>query len=759
MLRHFTVLESAGLLVALALSCAACGTDPAAQTGTPESGDGTGGGSEATGGQGSTNEDQGAATGPVEWPPNTDIIPDELKQSLSDAAAMSETTMTSVYAAPAPTPLGYDTNAATGLDLIQSSSLALNDAELAALSANGLVISKRVRFPSFSYGYKTIYAADLPVYVSADSLLEAVHRNFDHLLKSTEAEFLMDDLGDLLTGMRARLHGAFSDPQLTKDLDLYLTVAASLLEGAAQPPEVAENVDSIANLFALATAASGHSEVELFGVARDEDFSQFKPRGHYTDTEVLSRYFRAMMWLGRVDLRIIETQFDGSQVFNRRQFDAAVALRQLMGDWGMPLWQTMDTTIGAFAGEHDSMTPKDMGGLMQALGVTTLSEADALSNQQIVDELIRGGWGQQRIASRIITNGTGETLPQDRSFLIFGQRYTVDSHTFVNVTFDRVADRAMPNPLDVAFAALGNDSALSLLAPEFGNESYVRGLAQTRVLVDAHEDDYWNGSLYTRWLGVLRTLSPSSEADLPGVPATLAWQKRILATQLGSWAELRHDTILYAKQSYATGFTCEFPDAYVDPYPELYARLGAFADAVGAVSADWPDEAASLRAATQSWAAQFKTVMTNLGTMAQNQLTGTPHSEELLAFINEAVRWDEEPGCGDPFITNTSGWYFDLYINRAQSNEYDPTVADVHTQPTDEGGNDVGRILHVGTGRPRLMVVTAETCEGPRAYAGLAMAYGELITEDWARLTDEEWSFQTDTTFPDVAWMSDVAVE
>ena len=49
----------------------------------------------------------------------------------------------------------------------------------------------------------------------------------------------------------------------------------------------------------------------------------------------------------------------------------------------------------------------------------------------------------------------------------------------------------------------------------------------------------------------------------------------------------------------------------------------------------------------------------------------------------------------------------------------DPTIADVHTAPTDAGGNDVGWVLHVGTGFPRLMVVTAETCTGPRAYAAL----------------------------------------
>jgi hypothetical protein len=41
----------------------------------------------------------------------------------------------------------------------------------------------------------------------------------------------------------------------------------------------------------------------------------------------------------------------------------------------------------------------------------------------------------------------------------------------------------------------------------------------------------------------------------------------------------------------------------------------------------------------------------------------------------------------------------------------------VHTQPADEAGNPVGKVLHVGTGYPRYMVATIDTCNGPRAYA------------------------------------------
>ena len=84
-----------------------------------------------------------------------------------------------------------------------------------------------------------------------------------------------------------------------------------------------------------------------------------------------------------------------------------------------------------------------------------------------------------------------------------------------------------------------------------------------------------------------------------------------------------------------------------------------------------------------------------------------------------------------------------------------PNVA---TEPLfDAAGNEVGRVLHVGTGMPRLGVFTVETCNGPRAYAGLVSSYFEQVTEDFDRLTDERWSQAlTGVTPADPVWMSDL---
>ena len=72
-------------------------------------------------------------------------------------------------------------------------------------------------------------------------------------------------------------------------------------------------------------------------------------------------------------------------------------------------------------------------------------------------------------------------------------------------------------------------------------------------------------------VAALRGMAPVETDGLPKSTRTEGWARRTLLTQLGSWSELRHDTILYAKQSYSTYVVCEFPDAYVDPYPVAVA--------------------------------------------------------------------------------------------------------------------------------------------------------------------------------------------
>lgn len=679
-----------------------------------------------------------------------------LRSALASTAALTDAEFLAKHAVSHP-PLGYDPVTASGMDLIQASPIALRTSELAVLNKQGFVISNAQKFPTFTYGYTNIYMADLPVYISADSILSAVHTSYDDILKTLELELLVPQLTGLLEGMRAKLPGSSLSVQTKADLDLYLGVAEALLKNKPGTGATQKTTSDIVSYVGLATKGTGTKVVELFGVKRDVDFSQFTVRGHYKDDPVLSAYFRAMMWLGRTDFRLIETQSDGQQLFRRRQFDAMLAVRSLLDTSLLEQHKRIESVIQSFVGESDNMVVEEIDPLLSALGAASPDATASLSDEQIAQALIDGGFGVQEIASQLIVNDTNETLPLSRTFMLFGQRYVVDSHVFSNVTWARTkAQRMMPDPLDVAFAALGNDDAAALLAGSLSTYKYAPNLESTRMLVNAHDPSFWQKNLYNHWLLALRTLSPTAETatptevGLPGVAGTEPWGRRLLNTQLASWAELRHDTILYAKQSYTDGAACEFPDAYVDPYPAFFAAIEDFAT-YGKELSTLAESKAALASRIASYFDGVAKVASTLRGMAEQQRSGEPFTAGQLAFINRAVSLTSA-GC---VADGSEGWYADLFFNNAKSIEYAPTIADVHTQPTDEGGAPVGRVLHVGTGNPRLMVVTADTCQGPRAYVGLASAYHETITEGFDRLDDDRWA-EMARDAKDVSWVSDI---
>jgi len=691
---------------------------------------------------------------------------DRIAAALANVAGLSSAGLALAYPYNFAPSLSYDPASAQNLAQIQGSTLGLSASEMQVLGKSGFVISNRQRFQTFTHGYTAIYAADLPLFVSADSILYAVHRSYDRILEDVETSVLVPALTSLLNGMRDALAAGAIAPLGTdtaKDVDLYLAVSLGLLAKTTPAPVAGASASEIGQLLTEARAAAGMDYIQLFGRTRLEDFSQFTPRGHYTDTPTLTQYFQAMIWLGRFDLRMIDVDDNGVQVFDRRQFDAALGLATLESSGtNQAQWQTIDTALNLFVGEPDSMQPPEFPALLQALGAANLTAVTALDDNTIGTALVAGNFGSQRIASHIVVTGIhDQVFPLPRSFLLLGQRYVIDSNVFSNVTYDRVPPtpapagrlRLLPNPLDVAFSVFGANQALGLLTPDLETFQYAPALASMRVLADQHGADFWNENLYDSWLGALRTLAPTggSQTGPFELAATEPWSRRLMNTQLASWAELRHDTILYVKQSYSGGPSCAFPDALVEPNPAFFDAVATFANKGLQVvnTLNLPSSGIGLR--IPAYFTKLAQVATTLKEMAQAQAASTPFTDDQMMFINQTV--SIQYTCG---ASTGVGWYPQLFYAADTATDPHPTIADVHTAPVDEQGNPVGWVLHVGTGYARMMVVTANSCDGPKAYVGLASSYFEELTTGLKRLDDTTWG---DTLLPaaaDVPWMSDL---
>lgn len=625
----------------------------------------------------------------------------------------------------------------------------LTSYEKELIDRHGFMVTERLAYPSFGDALHNVFINDLPVFVSTDAILHALHKSYDAILMDIEDDLIIPRLNDLLAGMQARLTPMAAtyagNPQALRaldDVDVYLAVSIRLLNPGSTTgvgPVFGHNRGRVDEVVAMAKAEEPVSAAIFGDHVRNIDFSQLTVRGHYTDRASLSAYFQAMMWLGRTELYLSEikgVQGGPTPEDVRHQTIVATLLAEAMDAEELrTMHGEIERILRFMIGESDNVTPANIDELLTEVGVANAAAfADDATLASFQNALATKPYAGQRILSQILY---GDPMSPDKitppsAFLLFGQRFVIDSYVTGSVVHDKVYKRMLPSSLDVLFA-LGNDAALHLLQPEIERYDYAKELAGLRYLIDGYDTDFWRSTMYNGWLGAIRSLNPPADrSELPGFMRTAAWWQQKMNTQLSSWAELRHDNLLYAKQSYTGGIGCSYPKGYVEPIPDFYVAVAEYAERGVEIFGELDLPAAA------DYFGRLKETAGTLEAIARKELAHEALNEEEIHFI-ETMLTRSTIGCGE-IVYN--GWYPSLfYGNRNNVAEQDFLVADVHTSPTDEEGNMVGWVLHVGTGRVDMAVVT---CQGPEgettAYIGPVMSYHEHVTTNFDRLTDERWS-------------------
>ena len=124
---------------------------------------------------------------------------------------------------------------------------------------------------------------------------------------------------------------------------------------------------------------------------------------------------------------------------------------------------------------------------------------------------------------------------------------------------------------------------------------------------------------------------------------TEEWDRRALHAQLASWAQLRHDTLLYAKPSYTVVGSCHYPDGWVDPYPDFYEALAAFGDRALARLEPLGLLDLPSGAKIQRYFQALRGHPRQLASIARSELAGMPLDDEQMQFIKRAWRLGESP--------------------------------------------------------------------------------------------------------------------
>ncbi len=637
----------------------------------------------------------------------------------------------------------------------------LTEYEKSLIANYGFMVTERLTKESFGEALQDIFHKDLPIFISSDAILHAFHLSYDRILKNIELNYLIEEVKQLLNNLHSKqneLHLIYnSNPQMLtmlKDVDVYLTVPAKLLKVYDTPfyPENSTVVNELINY--IETEEVKH--VNLFSEhAKIIDFSQFKPRGHYVDETypILADYFRTMMWFGRIELYLMAPKsYDTTQTVEdlQRQSIAAFLINELINLSNTKInYDKINSILEFFVGEQDNVTLENLDYLKNAIQLNSPTELLNLEKfQEFQDTLANQTFAYQRILSQILMSAEVDSIVPASAFMLFGQRFIIDSYVFSQVVYDRIKfngvtiRRMLPNSIDILFA-LGNDASAQLLKDELEEYKYATNLASLRYLIDHYDNEYWKENIYNYWLNFIRKLNPPNEREqLPQFMQTAAYWQKMMNTQLTSWTQLRHDNLLYAKQSYTGGVVCSYPYVYIEVFPQLYQAMSQYAEdalnrfqALGIISENY------FGYTLENYLTNLHNITDTLAKISNKELQKIPLTDEENNFLKNVLYLNPSSICGDPEYL---GWYPQLFFNGGSDDEGylkpDYLVADVHTAPTDESGLFIGWVKHVGTGPINLGVWIAEMADNQSvAFIGPVLNYQEYTTTNFLRLTDQEW--------------------
>jgi hypothetical protein len=581
--------------------------------------------------------------------------------------------------------------------------------------------------------YTYLRDRNLPMFVTADTLL--------HVYLRLDALRLYDQLeGDLQEAARRNV--------------AYLAVASRLLGSDSAVPAMVS--DEVSSELAKIEAHQGFAPSDIFVYL--EDYSQYVPRGHYTRSEILKRYFKTLMWYGRMAFLLKGHENWGlfgealisphdAKIQTLQACLLAISLNSQQVDQrsAREIWDRMYAVTALYVGLADDLTPYDyLWVLDRTLGPDyALADLDDPSRlHELKTELallpspqIFGGTGGGRVMPPLTEETLNEILDKTKGMRLMGQRFIPDSYMFQNLVASRTGEyvgevnglpftavitpagilRGYPRGLDV-MALLGSEQAREILIQE-GDTAYQHywdRLNELAAQFGAFGQADWNRNLYWGWLYSLRVLIVDYGDGYPAFMQTRAWSRRCLNASLASWTELRHDTILYAKQGYSEGPFSEkpAPTCYVEPVPKFYGRFLALTQMTIRGLRDL-DVLSTRGEQDLRW---YEDLLGRLVEIANKELTNQELSSEDWHFLDRV------------------GDYLEPFTDIGQAGAKTTLVADVHTDTNEE------RVLEEGVGKVDLIVVACPQPDGSVFLAtGPVLSYYEFTHPMSDRLTDEGW--------------------
>ena len=415
------------------------------------------------------------------------------------------------------------------------------------LGKNGFAIVPAEHNQLFHVYEKNDYA-DFPSFVTTDLYLQLFHLYFDCVLRDVEEKHLDSLMIVFSSQMEAEMKTLTSsqDAEVKAAAEFgqaWFAVASWLFSHDKAPASAATlNVPEaykkmvMEEITKAIDAENGYSDMlEYFPPEEMFGYSLFRPRGHYTRSKVCSRYFRGMMWL--------QTAHFGTNKPSKMKQIALIANVINQQPKLSAIYNKVSEPITYLMGTPDNVTILQVANRIKEMG---LPIEKLLSSRKEMANLTKD---IEEIAKRQMRIELKKTRGSKYVVDIMPQRYQPDAEALITTTDQDspVSLRPRPKGLDW-MAVMGLPGAERILMDELKEAQkwadFPKALTTARKKAATTQ---WEACVANQWMYTLQSLGDTAQS-LPYFMQSPQWQKKNLNTALASWAELKHDAILYAKQ-------------------------------------------------------------------------------------------------------------------------------------------------------------------------------------------------------------------
>ena len=561
-----------------------------------------------------------------------------------------------------------------------------------------------------------------PNFITVDSLMHTYHLYFAYLMKQTEKNHLAGELKKLSTQMLESsakqygdLKGTEFEAAALRNVEFFY-IGSKLLDDSVAAPVSDSSFDSVVK--SELDKINNASGIDTCAITElNEDYSQYKPRGYYDGDPELEKYFRAMMWYGRV-----------AYAFDNEDMVRSAILQSVAINDAKDTWEGIYSITSFFAGRSDDPGYNELSQIVESsygsADVSAIaSNKDAFAKvMSAVKEL-----NTPSINSVPVEDGEENVIP---SYRFMGQRFTIDAAIMQRLIYRNVQEnsagetRMLPDTLDTA-AVLGSDKAMEILESQGDTDykNYTENVEALKQVFNNDDASIWNASLYSGWLNTLRPLLEEKGEGYPSYMQNSEWTKKNLETYAGSFAELKHDTILYSKAVMAEmgdGDQEVLDDrGFVDTQPVVYSRFKFLSEK----TKEGLDKYGMLDEGAKEDLDKLSEIAGTLLTISEKELKNEKLSDDEYEFIRSYGGylehfWKEAVDDGTGSIS---------YSNEAPC----PVIADIATDPN-------GSFLEVGTGLADDVYVVFPIDGELHVGSGSVYSFYQF-EQSGERLTDDEW--------------------